>query len=61
MTFPRAPETEEEREACATTVHDEWCKSIDPSDTYGCSRYPGHTGKHVAAGTRRVYAVWDSK
>lgn len=61
MTFPRAPETEEEREAVISTS--DWC-AVTNQGGMGevfCTRAPGHTGNHVAGGMTQIFAVWDSK
>lgn len=60
MTFPRAPETEEEREA----VDDCRCDEEGSGENYGwfCTRLRNHAGSHIAANTDGlICAVWDSK
>ena len=37
----------------------ELCDQRDPSQTYLCSRPPGHTGRHAASDGDYIVAVWE--
>lgn len=35
-----------------------WCMATDPENCVVCSRRPGHSGNHVAAGSKRIISRW---
>jgi hypothetical protein len=34
------------------------CAQVDPELTFSCTRWPGHSGQHVAGTDLTVAAVW---
>lgn len=59
MTFPRAPETEEEQEALEAIPDGEVCTE---QQIFYCTRRIDHVGLHVAGDEDgEICAVWDSK
>lgn len=39
----------------------DWCPATWKDDEYGCTRLPGHTGRHAAGDGEHITAVWGDR